>query len=270
MTIPKKRALRLIQNALDQIPELRQADRRSQQFILWQRDTRVALENIFGSDANQVDEFVKIRYFVRPLIAAVPVDQLAFFRRGIDLAKPILESVHNEINNFFPDDNEEPIPEQPLLESTSAKHNVFVVHGRDEGAKDTVTRFIENLSLNAIVLKEQPDQGQTIIEKFEYYADEADFAVVLCTPDDSGGLVDGGATNEQRARQNVIFELGHFVGKYGRKNVALVVKGDVDFPSDYYGVLYTRLDDSGGWKLNLVRELKTAGFSIDANQIVGI
>lgn len=115
-------------------------------------------------------------------------------------------------------------------------------------------------------MREQPDQGRTIIEKFEDCADEVGFAVVLLTPDDIAGSA---ATpgSARRARQNVVFELGYFAGKHGRGRTCLLRKGDVEIPSDLYGVIYSNLDNDDGWKLKLVRELKAAGQAFDANRM---
>ena len=66
--------------------------------------------------------------------------------------------------------------------------DVFIVHGRDEEAKQTVARFVEKLELKAIILDERPNKGLTIIEKFEQLASGAGFAIVLLTPDDVGAL----------------------------------------------------------------------------------
>jgi predicted nucleotide-binding protein len=77
-----------------------------------------------------------------------------------------------------------------------------------------VARFLEQLELQAIILREQPDAGRTVIEKFEDCAREVGFAVVLLTPDDLAGPADGPLVRTQ-ARQNVIFELGYFAGKLG-------------------------------------------------------
>jgi Predicted nucleotide-binding protein containing TIR-like domain len=70
-----------------------------------------------------------------------------------------------------------------------------------------------------------------------------------------------------RARQNVIFELGYFVSKLGRGRACLLRKGDVEIPSDLYGVIYTEMDDKEGWKLRLVKELKAAKLDFDANRM---
>src|ERR1035438_6975181 len=64
---------------------------------------------------------------------------------------------------------------------------VFVVHGHDDEAKEKVARFLERLKLEPIILHEQPNEGRTVIEKFEVFADVG-FAVVLLTPDDVGAL----------------------------------------------------------------------------------
>jgi predicted nucleotide-binding protein len=93
-----------------------------------------------------------------------------------------------------------------------------------------------------------------------------DFATVLLTPDDIGGVRTSEANKLQpRARQNVILELGFFVGKLGRDKVCALHQGPLELPTDYLGVCYVRLDDGGGWRLSLVKELREAGFSVDLN-----
>lgn len=143
---------------------------------------------------------------------------------------------------------------------------VFVVHGHDEAAMHGLARFLEKLGLEAIILKEQPDQGRTIIEKFEGSAADVRFAVVLLTPDDLGSSIKSD-TPDARARQNVIFELGYFAGKLGRGRVCLLRKGQVEIPSDLYGVIYTDMDPADGWQAKLVRELKAAKLDFDANRL---
>jgi predicted nucleotide-binding protein len=158
-----------------------------------------------------------------------------------------------------------PLGEQQPRKAHAQK--VFIVHGHDEAALQGVARFLEKLRLQAIILQEQPDQGRTIIEKFEACASEVGFAVVLLTPDDFAGVA-GETSHASRARQNVIFELGYFVGRLGRGRACLLRKGEVEIPSDLSGVIYTDLDATEGWKLKLVRELKAAELDFDANKIL--
>lgn len=133
-------------------------------------------------------------------------------------------------------------------------------------ARETVARFLRELALQLVILHEQPNTGRTIVEKFEDYADVR-FAVVLLTPDDVGARSEEPSALSHRARQNVIFELGFFLGKLGRKRVCALKMRGVETPSDYDGVVYVDLDVPGAWKLALVRELKAAGFGIDTNRM---
>jgi len=125
---------------------------------------------------------------------------------------------------------------------------VFVVHGHDDGMKVAVARVLERLGLTPVVLHEQPDQGRTIVEKFTNYSDVG-FAVVLLSPDDMAYPSNALPSDARpRARQNVSFELGYFVGKLGRENVLALVRkkdDDLEFPSDYSGVLYTCVFTNG-------------------------
>jgi predicted nucleotide-binding protein len=133
---------------------------------------------------------------------------------------------------------------------------VFVVHGRDNDAKNEVARFLSKIGLEEIILHERPNAGRHLLTKFQEEAQGASFAVVLITPDDEGGVV--GATQRKRPRQNVIFELGFFIGKLGTAHVAALVKGDVETPSDFDGIGYIDLDSTGAWKALLARELNQA------------
>jgi predicted nucleotide-binding protein len=142
---------------------------------------------------------------------------------------------------------------------------VFVVHGHDDGAREAVARFLERLGIQPIILHEQASQGRTVIEKVEAHG-EVGFAVILLTPDDVG-CVKGG-TPAPRARQNVVLELGYFIGRLGRKHVCALKRGEVEIPSDFAGVVYETFDDGGGWRQKLAAELEAADFQIDWNKVM--
>jgi predicted nucleotide-binding protein len=183
-------------------------------------------------------------------------------QRSIQLLGRAIRALQDDLADHTPADS--PANPAPLPASTSDK--VFVVHGHDEAALQAVARFLEKLGLDAIILREQADQGRAIIEKFEDCAGTVGFAVVLLTPDDLAGPATSPAV-ASRARQNVIFELGYFAGKLGRGRACLLRKGEVEIPSDLYGVIYTDMDAADGWKIKLVRELKAAKLDFDANRM---
>jgi len=157
-------------------------------------------------------------------------------------------------------------PQQQAGHSREISRRVFIVHGHDEAAKESVARLLQTLDLEPIILHEKPNQGRTIIEKFEDYSDVG-FAVVLLTPDDVGAAKEERGNLRPRARQNAIFELGFFIGKLGRERVCALHKGNVKILSDFSGVLWIPLDEAGAWKLKLGQEMKAAELDVDLNKL---
>ncbi len=147
---------------------------------------------------------------------------------------------------------------------------VFIIHGHDEGMKESVARLLEKLGLEPVILHEEPNEGKTIIEKFEKYSDVG-FAIALFSPDDRGySIKEGKGSIKPRARQNVIIETGYFFGKLGRNKVAILYKEqeDFEFPTDYEGVIYIPYDSKDAWKLEILKEMSSQGYSLDANLLI--
>ena len=148
-------------------------------------------------------------------------------------------------------------------DGNSDKQKVFVVHGHAEEPKQAVADFLRSGGLEPIILHQQPNEGRTIIEKFEKHSGVVGFAVVLLTPDDFGGPAGHSEKTLPRARQNVILELGYFMGKLGRGKVCCLYVDGVELPSDYQGVLWLPYDDSRTWRNQLAKELSAAGIEFD-------
>ena len=117
----------------------------------------------------------------------------------------------------------------------------FIVHGHDEEAKLNLKNFLQNRIgfAEPIILHEQPSLGRTILEKFEQESKRASIVFVLLTPDDKGAAVTDSNAKKRRARQNVIFEMGYFLGALGRTSgrVLLLYKEPLELPSDLSGTL---------------------------------
>jgi predicted nucleotide-binding protein len=193
-------------------------------------------------------------------------EQIDELHGSIDSKVRKLTSVHQRLELFplSPGVGQAPPLSKASLSVASGK--VFVVHGHDEGARETVARFIGNLGLEPIILHEQASQGRTIVEKLERHGDVG-YAVVLLTPDDAGGKKGTSPYDLlPRARQNVILELGYFLGRLGRDRVCALYRGELELPSDYMGVIYISFDSGGGWRLPLAKELKAADFDVDINK----
>lgn len=186
---------------------------------------------------------------------------------GLGVLRGMLKAIDNGIVGVPASRAAEPFPSSPSGMRSPGDATVFVVHGHDNEAKQTVARLLEWLGINVTILHEQTDEGRTLIEKLEQHANPATFAVILLTPDDVGASQANKRKLAPRPRQNVVLELGYFYGRLGRKNVCPLYKEGVELPSDMSGIVYTLIDDGGQWKYKLARELQAAGIGVDLNRI---
>jgi len=154
-------------------------------------------------------------------------------------------------------------------EDPQLTREVFIVHGHNKEMEQAVARTLTSLGLVPVILHEQANQGQTIIEKFIAHANVS-FAVVLLSGDDIAYPRKSDAGHARpRARQNVVLELGFFIGKLGRNSVMVLYSPEQGFelPSDIAGLLYTKFDKEEAWRYRLANELKTRGYDIDLNKL---
>lgn len=158
------------------------------------------------------------------------------------------------------------------------KKKVFIVHGHNDALKTKVARVVEQMGLKAIILHEQEDYGKTVIEKFEENAEDVGFAIILLTADDYAVShadlnkeekeKDFKALYKNRARQNVIFEMGFFVGKLGRAHVFELQEDGIEEPSDLKGIIYTPVDDEDMWRFKLAKRLKAVGYEVNTDVLL--
>lgn len=175
---------------------------------------------------------------------------------------PLLDAL--ESDDMQPDQTSTKLRRQQRETSvTRNKRKVFIVHGRNNEVKQEVTRFVERQGIETIILHEQASAGMTIIEKIERYSNDADFALVLYTACDHGrGVQETKIPPRNRARQNVVFEHGYLMAKLGRENVCALVQGEIETPNDVSGVVYVSFDPAGAWRLEVLKELKTCGYTV--------
>ena len=261
----KAKAMERLRKVLNRIPNLKTLSSDSPEFKKWRRNAEVDIARAFGSESSHVADFKRIQYSLMIFTTGTPDSEFqTIYERGLESAASMLESMLDEIEEYWEEDEQPSDISDSGLKVPKNTNKVFVIHGHDESARETVARFLEKLELEPVILHEQPNKGRTIIEKFEEHADVR-FAVVLLTPDDVGAVKDRKSDLRSRARQNVVFEFGYFIGRLGRERVCALAKGDIERPSDSDGILYVPLDDNDGWKMRLLRELSAAGFVVDAN-----
>jgi predicted nucleotide-binding protein len=258
--------IELIQSLIDELNKLPNLDEGKLDAL--QRRAEMIIRIIFGESSKYLKDLGKINFY--PLIA--PADgeyRNESWNSGkkqlLNLFNTMLEELKLKLELSSPSTKENET-EQPAFANST---RIFVVHGHDKEMKEAVARTLKTLELEPVILHEQPNQGRTIIEKFIDYSDVS-FAVVLLSPDDMAYPKDSTPEEKLRARQNVVFELGFFIGKLGRERVFVLYRKVENFemPSDYSGVLYIPYDDSKRWEIELVKELKACGYNVDANKLV--
>jgi predicted nucleotide-binding protein len=229
----------------------------------WKNTALEILIKIFGSESNNVEKFSETA-------SCVPAtkENEGWNRHNAEVVSrqiSILRSCLEQVTML----TVAAAYAQPARPVAVSKHGneIFLVHGQNEESREKVARFLEKLDLSVTILHEKPNKGRTIIEKFSDYSNVG-FAVVLLTADDKGGPKDEPYEKQQlRARQNVLLELGFFLGSLGRGKVCALCEAGVEIPSDYHGVLFVPLDKGDTWRLRLAREIREAGIPLDMNKV---
>jgi predicted nucleotide-binding protein len=185
--------------------------------------------------------------------------------QSIALLKEAIRVLEHEIADQEAEDGPAALDTVRPVDSVSRR--VFVVHGRDDDAKNEVALFLRRIGLEEIILHLRPNRGRHLLTKFQEEAQGAQFAVILMTPDDEGGMA-GSDQLQKRARQNVVFELGFFIGKLGTPGVAALIVPGIEKPSDFDGICWIEFGRDTNWKNELARELKEAGVPFNADEVL--
>ncbi len=206
-----------------------------------------------------------------------------FYKTGtlqIQGSPALKQKLEDDLNNYLGNkttiSNEGKVPS--LSESDTTTHisnskQVFIVHGHDDTSREQLELILHKLGLDPFVLANTGGQGLTIIEALEtkigHNSDATSFGIVLMTPDDMGySLNDGADSIEPRARQNVVLEMGMLISSIGRKNIAILVKGHLEKPSDADGILYIPFNNHVKEVVpRLASRLKDSGFILSPDKI---
>lgn len=235
-------------------------------FISWLTKVKQLVKQQFGKDSDEYNAIKKRRFDIPILIISTNTNDPTIDEE-IEACKNGIEKTIAELEGYkeFFEEYSSPELVENLKENQRVPMNkVFIVHGHNGELKESVARLIERQNIEAIILSEQANSGNTIIEKFEKNSD-VQAAICLFTEDDIAKVNDERAEYKKRARQNVVFEAGYFMGKLSRKRVILVANKDVEMPSDLQGVIYT---STNNWNVDVLKELMEMGFDIDMNKLL--
>ena len=245
--------LRKLYNEID---ELKNKDSSSDSdFKAWKTDVQLCLSGLYGENSIQFKNF-NSRHF-SPMVIGGNTDWHKPYVRD-------LETTKKEFERYICDFEEEGINTN-MGKNRTSNNKVFIVHGHDGELKEKVARRLEQQGIEAIILSEQVNRGRTIIEKLEAYSD-VNVAIILFTQDDLGVAKEEKGNEKYRARQNVVFEAGYFMGYLGRENIIMIADENVEIPGDLSGMVYTTRDS---WEFEMLKELNAAGMIVNMNKLLG-
>lgn len=229
-------------------------------FQAWKTKVERFLIKHYGQDSYEHKRFLEERFSLPFYTFDTPDSHfIAACKSGLLSTKAIFKTYLDELKE------ENQGISSPETADVNDCSPVFIVHGHNGELKQSLARIIEKQGIEAIILHEQTNPGATIIEKFEEHSNVG-AAICLFTADDQGKAKADTELNP-RARQNVVFEAGFFIGKLGRKKVIILADKGVEFPSDMHGIVYT---DSTNWEAEVLKGLAQIGYSIDYNKHFGI
>lgn len=160
--------------------------------------------------------------------------------------------------------------ETATFSSTTTNRKVFVVYGHDQVARTQLEAMLRRWDLEPLILDQLESFGNTIIEKLEEYIPQAEFGIVLATPDDIGYQKGKEKEKKHRVRQNVVLELGMLLSQLGRSKVAILLKNteDMEKPSDIQGLIYIPFTtDVKETTVDLAKEMNKNGYYIDISKL---
>ena len=234
-------------------------DSTNPRFCAWKEQCVRFLIKVFGESSHELKTFNGFPFTLLFFTSDTP--NSSFNQACVDdllKVKAVFQTYLEEMKESQQEEQNENVKNPRICRT-----KVFIVHGHDGELKQSVARIVEKAGLTAVILNEQPSGGATIIEKIEKNSDVG-AAICLFTADDKCiNEIDG--TTTMRARQNVVFEAGYFIGKLKRENVILLADKGIEMPSDLGGVVYT---DTANWQFSVCAELKRMGFEIDLNRLV--
>ena len=285
-----------LKRLIDDIEKVRIKPRMSPKFKSWHRETLETLERLFGRKSRQVKDFEAVRYNLATFSNKTPESKFEeAFQHGLMNAAVMLSSAAKDLQEgetkaaqptkpvverqpesilkpptiapraadpvtpavrAILDGSSTPVEKKPpsiVRRAMIASGNkIFLVYANDIGMKADVSSFLSKVGVSSIVLKESTTSSTSMIDELEKY-DDVSYAIVMLNPDASG------------ISENTVYELGLIVGRLGRNRVCGLVKDQIDILGNYSGLSYVPIDPAGAWKFLLLKQLKDAGFDVDAN-----
>jgi len=292
-----KQALDELKRLIDEIDNVRKKPRLSPKFKSWKAKTSELLEKLFGRNSRQVKDFDKIPYSLAAFSNQTPDSKFdEAFQQGLKTAAITLSSAVKEIQSgafggkskpvaasstASPAPQEEPAQEtndnDELSELTAMaaafsqvspeidkpknatvtsvaldSKKILVFTSGEKNVSSEVTVFLSKIGLSPVSVSKNINQHDEMFSLIARNRDAAYAVVVL-------------GSDKTNSNNETAYGLGLLVGAMGQDKVSVVVNNKMMGIDTYTGVTYVPVDPAGAWKFMMIRNLKTAGFDVDAN-----
>ena len=133
-----------------------------------------------------------------------------------------IRSIEEQMQTFQRNENNEKTEE----------HCIFIGHGRNKIWARLNSFLRDEMCIKTDYFERDSQVGKSVITALETCLAKSSFAVIIMTAEDET------SNGEQRARQNVIHEIGLFQGKLGFEKVAILLQDGVEQFSNIAGLQY--------------------------------
>jgi predicted nucleotide-binding protein len=247
MEIPK--ALELLEAYLGEIGHLSSLYYKDEERWLWKNKVDVVLKAAFGEKS---DEFKWLNPYVTDV--GFTISGLDESENQDDYSRD-LKAYATGIKKILQKYQILGIPSAPEKELPTQIYTprAFVSHGKESLALTKVERFLRELGIEVLIVKDKASLDKNVNMKVEHYLGQADFVIILATGDDK---IEG----ELHPRQNVIHETGLAQKTHAGKIIYLLEK-NTKFPSNISPKVWESFDQQNMEDvfLRIVIELKALG-----------
>ncbi len=251
----------------------------------WKAKVQAVLNRVLGVDSELAGKMRSNRYGLMMFTADTPASAWErAFVGGVETAIGYIDAAIFELGLFAEASDRRRLQPEPSAKEGSPgdgespgpdRRAVFVIHGRNEAARDAIFDFLRSLGLlpiewsQAVLATGRPSPyvGDILNAAFR----RAQAVLVLMTPDDEAQLRTpyrrpGDPQHETeltpQARPNVLFEAGMAMA-WDENRTVLVELGRCRPFSDIGGRHVLRLDNSTERRQDLAQRLATAGLEVD-------
>lgn len=264
--IPKSKAIEVLNQKISTIETIRSKGSDDSSFKKWEADTILILENLFGENSKEINIFKKIQYSSITLLDSEDSEWINYFNDALNEAKAVLEAILNSVELFWPDESLPQTPPKPETKTpptqeaimTPKKPSLFIgssVEGLPvaKAIQVNLDHFAEVTIWSQGVFGPSGGTLETLVNEAPMY----DFAVLVLTPDD---IVTKREQTKNAPRDNVIFELGLFIGILGRSRTFMVIPRNmnIDLPTDLAGITPATYEAASSNKIAALGAASTA------------